>query len=41
VRKMGGYGLPSRLRLSIGTRDECDMLCEALEEFAAANPGHG
>lgn len=41
VRKMGGYGLHTRLRLSIGTQEECELLCEALEAFVAANPGRG
>jgi histidinol-phosphate aminotransferase len=41
VRRMGGYGLASHLRLSIGTAEECEMLCEALEAFAIAQPAHG
>lgn len=38
VRGMAGYGLASRLRLSIGTAEECTLLCEALEAFVAGNP---
>lgn len=36
VRRMGGYHLPSHLRISIGAPDECELLCEALESFMAA-----
>ena len=35
VRAMGGYGLPSCLRITIGTADECTMVIEALTAFMA------
>lgn len=33
VRAMGGYGLPSCLRITIGTAEECTMVIEALTAF--------
>ncbi len=33
IRRMDGYGLPSYLRISIGTDEECDALIAALTEF--------
>jgi histidinol-phosphate aminotransferase len=35
VRRVGGYGLPSHLRITIGTVEENDLLSEALSEFAS------
>jgi len=35
VRAMGGYGLPSCLRITIGTAEECTMVIEALTAFMA------
>lgn len=35
ARRMAGYGLPGHLRISIGAEDECELLCEALEDFSA------
>lgn len=40
VRKMGGYHLPTRLRITIAGSDENELLCEALDAFAAQHP-HG
>ena len=34
VRRVGGYGLPTCLRITIGLADENDALIEALTEFA-------
>jgi histidinol-phosphate aminotransferase len=36
VRNVKSYGLPSCLRVTIGTGEECDLLAEALSEFANA-----
>jgi histidinol-phosphate aminotransferase len=33
VRRMGGYGLPNSLRISIGVQDEMTALVDALSEF--------
>jgi histidinol-phosphate aminotransferase len=33
VRRMGGYGLPDSIRISIGTQEEMTMLVEALSQF--------
>lgn len=33
VRRMGGYGLPDSLRISIGVQDEMTALVDALSEF--------
>ncbi len=44
VRRMGGYGLPDSLRITVGLRDECVAVCAALAEFMAgpgANKGAG
>ena len=35
VRAMGGYGLASCLRITIGTAEECTMVIEALTAFMA------
>lgn len=40
VRKMGGYGLASRLRITIAAADENELLCEALEEFSRVDPAN-
>ena len=34
VRNVASYGLPSCLRITIGTDEECDLVAEALAEFA-------
>jgi histidinol-phosphate aminotransferase len=36
VRRVGGYGLPHCLRITIGLADENDLLIEALADFTAA-----
>ena len=36
VRKMGGYGLPQCLRITIGTGEETEIVAAALAEFMAA-----
>ena len=33
VRRVGAYGLPSCLRITIGTDEECEMAAKALEDF--------
>jgi histidinol-phosphate aminotransferase len=33
VRRMGGYGLPNALRISIGTGDEMEITVNVLKEF--------
>lgn len=33
VRRMGGYGLPDSLRITVGLEGECDAVCAALTEF--------
>ncbi len=38
VRRVGGYGLPTCLRITIGTAEENDRLLDALTGFAAASP---
>jgi len=38
VRRVGGYGLPHCLRITIGLADENDSLIEALTGFAAGHP---
>jgi histidinol-phosphate aminotransferase len=35
VRKMGGYGLPQHLRITIGTGEEMEIVTAALTEFMA------
>jgi histidinol-phosphate aminotransferase len=35
VRKMGGYGLPQHLRITIGTGEEMEIVAAALAEFMA------
>jgi histidinol-phosphate aminotransferase len=36
VRRVGGYGLPSCLRITIGLAEENDLVAEALSDFATA-----
>jgi histidinol-phosphate aminotransferase len=36
TRKMGGYGLPQHLRITIGTGEEMEIVAAALAEFMAA-----
>jgi len=38
VRRVGGYGLPECLRITVGLTEENDSLIEALTAFAAAHP---
>lgn len=38
VRRMGGYGLPRCLRITIGQTDEMEALITALREFMEARP---
>jgi histidinol-phosphate aminotransferase len=38
VRRVGGYGLPQCLRITVGLTEENDLLTDALTAFAAANP---
>lgn len=38
VRRVGGYGLPHCLRITVGLVEENDALIAALTAFAAANP---
>jgi histidinol-phosphate aminotransferase len=33
VRRIGGYGLPHCLRISVGTAEECGLVIEAMAEF--------
>jgi histidinol-phosphate aminotransferase len=35
TRKMGGYGLPRHLRITIGTGEEMETVAAALTEFMA------
>src|SRR3954451_24839188 len=37
VRKMAGYGLPTHLRITIGTGEEMEMVAAALAEFMGRN----
>jgi histidinol-phosphate aminotransferase len=37
VRKMGGYGLPQHLRITIGTGEEMEIVAAAVAEFLAAS----
>jgi len=39
VRRMGGYGLPDALRITVGTQDECRAVVAALEDLVSAQPG--
>jgi histidinol-phosphate aminotransferase len=39
VRRMGGYGLPDSLRITVGLAEECDAACSALAEFMAGKDG--
>ena len=36
VRRVGGYGLPHCLRITVGTAEECAAVAETLEQFMAA-----
>ncbi len=38
VRKMGGYGLPACLRITIGTEEECRLVAEILTSHMAMQP---
>jgi histidinol-phosphate aminotransferase len=38
VRRVGGYGLPQCLRITVGLEEENDRLIDALASFTAANP---
>ncbi len=33
VRRVGAYGLPQCLRITVGTAEECNRVAEALTEF--------
>ncbi|HTZ71263.1 MAG TPA: histidinol-phosphate transaminase [Acetobacteraceae bacterium] len=37
VRRVGGYGLPHCLRITVGLANENDLVIDALRDFAAAN----
>ena len=39
VRKVGGYGLPHCLRVTVGTAEECGLVIEALGEYMRAGRG--
>lgn len=39
VRKVGGYGLPHCLRITVGLAEECETVIEALTEFQARARG--
>jgi histidinol-phosphate aminotransferase len=39
VRKVGGYGLPHCLRVTVGTGEECGLVIEALTEFMRRDRG--
>lgn len=41
VRRMGGYGLPDSLRITVGLTEECNAACAALEEFMSTSPKKG
>lgn len=40
VRRMGGYGLPDSLRVTVGLEDEVEALIEALGDFAGNKGKH-
>ena len=40
VRRVGGYGLPHCLRITIATTEECGAVAEALERFMADHRAH-
>jgi histidinol-phosphate aminotransferase len=40
VRKMGGYGMPSRLRITVAAAEENALLAEAIAEFMASQRTH-
>ena len=40
VRRVGGYGLPHCLRVTIGTAEECALAADALAEFMADQAAH-
>jgi len=33
VRRVGSYGLPHCLRITVGTAEECTLVIEALSDF--------
>jgi len=37
IRQMGGYGLPTCLRISIGTEEEMDIALEAVKLYVKTN----
>jgi histidinol-phosphate aminotransferase len=39
VRKVGGYGLPHCLRVTVGTAEECGLVVDAFEEFMRQTRG--
>jgi histidinol-phosphate aminotransferase len=39
VRRVGGYGLPHCLRITVGLTEENDFLIAALREFQATHHG--
>src|SRR6202008_100070 len=39
VRKVGGYGLPHCLRVTVGTAEECGLVIDAFEEFMRQTRG--
>jgi histidinol-phosphate aminotransferase len=39
VRKVGGYGLPHCLRVTVGTAEECGLVADAFEEFMRQTRG--
>jgi histidinol-phosphate aminotransferase len=41
IRAMGGYGLPTTLRITVGTEEECRVVAAALSDFVAGVPAHG
>jgi histidinol-phosphate aminotransferase len=41
VRRVGGYGLPHCLRITIGLAEENDLLLNALQDFQASGAAHG
>ncbi len=41
VRRVGGYGLPQCLRITVGLEEECRLVAEALAEHMAVGRGVG
>jgi histidinol-phosphate aminotransferase len=39
VRKVGGYGLPHCLRVTVGTAEECNLVVDAFSEFMRQSRG--